>query len=152
MKNTRLRIYLLQILVLMRSLYCPYEVIDEEIIVVTSVASNEDVSSDEITSQKKNSDVVIEDETFICRDCEYQFEGNLDFRKHLDAKGCNDVLKNHISKLHNCLYCESMFSNKSDLNSHTKNQHEKQLKHCGSCEIKVECDTEASEHTEKAHR
>ena len=66
MKNPRLRIYLLQILVLMRSLYCPYEVSDEEIIVVTSVASNEEVSSDEITPQKKTSDMVIEDETYIC--------------------------------------------------------------------------------------
>ena len=77
---------------------------------------------------------------------------SLDFKKHLDAKGCNGVLKNHISKPHNCLYYESMFSNQSDLNSHTKNQHEKQLKHCGSCEMKVESDTEASKHTEKAHR
>ena len=45
-----------------------------------------------------------------------------------------------------------MFSNESDLNSHTKNQHEKQVKHFGSCEMKFESDTEASEHTEKIHK
>ena len=100
----------------------------------------------------KTSDVVIEDEIYICRYCGYQFKGNLDFKKHLNAKGCDDVLTNHINKPHNCLYCESMFSNESDLNSHTKIQHEKQVKHCGSCEMKFESDTEASEHTEKAHK
>ena len=105
-----------------------------------------------VKSEKKASDVLIEDETFICNECGYQFEGKLDFEKHLDLKECKDSLKNHIKKVHKCHICECVFSKETDLNSHTLNEHEKKLKNCGSCEMKFSCDSEVVEHTKDAHK